>query len=156
MPWNRQTQDGRLYLRDEELDAGAGLVLFAQKRLADAASEAIGTADLNRGEADLLLAIRADPGRTVTEMRRRLGMTVPTFARLLGQIDKQDLIEKARTGKDARTRLLYLSVKGKKLTEPVAEAMRHALRAAFRAAGAEHVAGMRAVLTALTEASGDE
>jgi DNA-binding MarR family transcriptional regulator len=106
-------------------------------------------ASLNRGGFDLLMGIRAQSGLTGREMRERLAMTVPTFARLLGELDQRGLISKTRSQKDARAQLLYLSVAGAQLSDPIARAMRDALREAYRAAGAEHVTGARAVLEAI-------
>lgn len=143
--------EGRLFLRDEELDDGAALILAGQKRLMASAQKAMEAADLNQGAFDLLMGIRAKPGLTVSQMRERLAMTVPTFARLLGQLDKRDLIAKTRSGRDARARLLNLSPAGKALADPIADVLREALRSAYRKAGAENVAGARAVLEALSE-----
>lgn len=142
--------DGRLFLRDEELDSGAALILLAEKSLVAAADTAMSEAGLSRGEFDVLMNIRAQPGLAVSEIRARLGMTVPTFARLLGQLDQRNLIDKTRSGRDARARLLHLSADGKALAEPIAEALRRVLRPAFREAGAEQVAGARSLLEALT------
>lgn len=141
--------DARLFLRDEELDRGAALLLMAEKALMSATARAMSEASLNRGEFDILLAIRARPGLSVTVLRRKLGMTVPTFARLLGRLDVRDLIAKAQGHEDARRRHLFLNDAGKALVEPLAMALRDALRAAYRTAGAEQVAGAMALLDAL-------
>lgn len=140
---------GRLFLRDEELDAGAGLILAAEKRLSAVADEAILAAGLSRGGFDILMGVRVQPGLTGRVMRERLAMTVPTFARLLGDLSKRGLIKKSRSGKDGRAQLLYLSEAGEAMAGPIAAAMRDALREAYRAAGAEHVGGARAVLEAI-------
>lgn len=152
---NTRPMDGRLFLRDEELDAGVALILFAQKQLNRAVSQAAFQSGVSRGEAELLIAIRTKPGLTVTKMRERLAMTVPTFARVLGQIDKKALVEKHRSDRDARARLLYLNEDGLALTAPLVEAVRQALRIAYRDAGADQVAGMRAVLTSLVDGAGN-
>lgn len=145
---------GRLYLRDEELDAGAGLILAAEKRLSGVAEAAMQAAGLNRGGFDLVMGIRAEPGLTGRAMRERLAMTVPTFARLLGELAGRDLIKKTRSIQDGRAQLLYLSEAGEALAEPIAEAMREALRMAYRSVGAEHVGGARAVLEAIVKGDG--
>lgn len=139
-----------MFLRDDELDHGAALIFAAEKHLAAAAETAMAEAGLSRGAFDLLMGVRARPGLSVSQLRTNLTMTVPTFARLLGQLDKRGLVKKKRAGDDARARLLFLSEAGESLASPIAEALREALRPAFRSAGAEHVAGARAVLDALT------
>lgn len=147
--------EGRLFLHDDELDAGAALVLALEKRLQAATEAAMARALVNRAECELLMAVRAFPGLTVSQMRERLAMTVPTFARLLGGLDRRGLIVKGRAGRDGRARTLSLSEAGKMLTAPIAQALRDVLRPAFRTAGAENVAGWRAVLQELMEAGHD-
>lgn len=148
--------EGRLFLRDEELDAGAALILGAEKRLVQASQRAMEAAGLNRGAFDVLMGIRAAPGLTVSQMRERLAMTVPTFARILGQLDQQGLIEKRRPDRDARARALVLSADGKACVDPIAADLRKVLRRAYKAAGAEHVAGARAVLEAVAAREGSD
>lgn len=147
---NLGAMEGRLFLRDDELDHGAALIFAAEKHLAAAADAAMQQAELSRGAFDLLMGVRAWPGLSVSQLREHLCMTVPTFARLLGQLDKRGLVKKQRAGSDARARLLSLSEAGEALATPLAESLREALRPAFRSVGAEHVAGARAVLGALT------
>lgn len=141
--------EGRLFLREEELDAGVALILSAEKYLYNAAQSAMSTASLSRSGFDVLMGLRVSPGLTVGEMRARLAMTVPTFARILGQLDQQGLIGKARPDRDGRARALYLSPKGKELIDPIAADLRDVLREAYRKVGPEQVTGARAVLQAI-------
>lgn len=120
--------------------------MAGERRLAHAMAAAMTAAGLNRSACDILLSIRADPGLGVAEHRARLGMTVPTFARLLGQLDRRGLIDKRPGGQDARRRQLRLSAAGRALVEPVAAALRDALRPAYRQSGADEVAGALGLL----------
>lgn len=144
-----RSQDARLFLRDEELERAVGLLMTSERRLNAAAHDARKAAGLNPAAFQAMMAIRADPGLSVTALRRHLGATVPTMARTLGALDKAGLIERPRSHSDGRKRRLVLSASGQKLTEPATTAMRDVLRAAFRQAGAEKVAGALAVLEAL-------
>ncbi|MEM1151221.1 MAG: helix-turn-helix domain-containing protein, partial [Pseudomonadota bacterium] len=101
--------DMRLYLRDEELDRGAGLILLGERALSAAAESARKQARLSRSEMQVLLAISQFPGQDVAGLRGRLAMTVPTCARLLGELDKRGLIERQLDGSDRRRRALMLS-----------------------------------------------
>lgn len=143
--------DTRLYLREEELDRGVGLLLAAERRLAEAGEAARRAADLSRGDLQILLALRYRPGQSVSELRTRLGATTPTLARLLAGLDRRGLIRRDAARSDARRRELTLTAQGEALTAPVAAAMRDALRAAYRDAGPQQVAGARAVLDALVK-----
>ena len=98
----------------------------------------------------LMVTIRFQPGLTVSELRDATGATTPTLARLLGELDKRQLIHKKTGGRDARRRRLSLSEEGNKLIGPLILDLRSAMREAYREAGASAVAGTRSVLEALT------
>lgn len=141
--------DARLFLRDEELDNGVGLVLASERALVRASETTRRAAGLSRPELQVLLAIRYQPGLDVSTLRQRLSATVPTLARLLAKLDQRGLVERDAKGEDRRRRQLRLSAAGETLTDPIAAAMRAKLRAAFREAGMEQVAGARTLLDVL-------
>jgi DNA-binding MarR family transcriptional regulator len=143
--------DPRLFLMDQELDRGVGLLLAGGRELMSAAESARRKAGLSKPEMQILIAIRYQPGQTVSEMRESLGMTVPTFARLIGGLDARGLIEREREERDGRRRTLVLSDAGVTLTTPIVIVLRERLRLAFRAAGPDSVAGMRLALEALSK-----
>ena len=151
-PQSLPAADTRLYLRDEELDRGVGLILTSERALAAAAERGRKSAGLSRSELQALMAIRHMPGLDVSGLRTRLSTTVPTCARLLAGLDARGLIlREAAGGGDRRRRKLTLSPEGEALVDPIAEEMRSALREAYRKVGAESVAGARALLEAFAE-----
>ncbi len=155
-PQPRPTE-GRLFLRDEELETGVGLVLFAEKRLMRAVQPFLEGQDLNRPAFEVLVAIATAPDQTIQHMRERLDMTVPTFARIIGQLDRQGLIAKGKSLQDGRARTLTLSAAGQRLMRPVIAKLRDIMRAAYRQVGAEQVVGAKAVLEAvMTHGESDE
>lgn len=139
----------RLYLRDEELDRGAGLILLGERALSAAAEAARKQSGMSRGEMQVLVAISQFPAQDVSRLRDRLAMTVPTCARLLGELDRRGLIERQPGGDDRRKRALRLSPNGEAMLEPVLASMRAALREAYKSAGPEAVAGARSLLEAM-------
>ena len=143
--------DPRLFLMDQELDRGVGLLMAGGRELMSAAETARRKAGLSKPEMQILISIRYEPGRTVSEMRDSLGMTVPTFARLIGGLDTRGLIAREREERDGRRRTLVLSDAGVTLTTPIAIVLRERLRLAFRAAGPDAVAGMRLALEGLAK-----
>ena len=142
--------DPRLFLRDEELDHGVALILAGERALLQAAESSKKSAAVNATELRALMAIRANPGLTVSELRATIGATIPTMARILGKLDERGLVRRKKSGQDGRKRKLELSLAGEAVCEPIAIAMRDALRIAYRSAGSDQVAGARAVLEALT------
>ncbi len=142
--------DPRLFLRDEELDYGIALLLAGERALMKAASEISRDFDLPQLAARVLITIRFQPGQSVTALRQQLHTTTPTLARILGDLDQRGLIERRQSEHgDRRTRCLFLSHQGKRVTDPATLAMRDRLRRAYRAAGSGAVSGVRAVLEAL-------
>ena len=143
--------DPRLFLRDEELDYGIALLLAGERALMKAASEISRDFELPQLAARILITIRFQPGQTITALRQQLHTTTPTLARILGDLDQRGLIEWRQSEHgDRRTRGLFLSHQGKRVTDPATLAMRDRLRSAYRAAGSGAVSGVRAVLEALT------
>ena len=145
-----QQFDPRLFLRDEELDYGIALLLAGERVLMKQATDLAGDANLPPLGARILIAIRFEPGQSVTALRARLDATTPTLARLLGELDQRGLIERRKSRQDGRQRALHLTTEGKRLTDPATIAMRNTLRTAYRRAGANAVAGARTVLEALS------
>jgi DNA-binding MarR family transcriptional regulator len=78
-----------------------------------------------------------------------LGVTKQSLNRVLRGLVKDGLVE-ARVGdKDRRERHLYLTDEGALLEQTLSDAQRARMRAAFRDAGPEAVAGFRTVLEAM-------
>ena len=116
----------------------------------EAAGEISREFDLPQLAARVLITIRFQPGQTVTELREQLHATTPTLARILGDLDERGFIERRQSAQgDRRTRHLFLSHEGKRVTDPATLNMREKLRTAYRAAGSGAVSGVRAVLEAL-------
>ena len=143
--------DPRLFLVDQELDRGIGLLLAGGAELTRAAEQARHKAGLSKPEMQILMAIRYQPGQTVSDLREALNMTVPTFARILGQLDARDLILREKEVSDARRRALFLSEAGTRLTTDIAVTLRDRLRQAYKQAGPDAVEGVRRVLEALVK-----
>ncbi|MEL7040022.1 MAG: helix-turn-helix domain-containing protein [Pseudomonadota bacterium] len=142
--------DPRLFLKDEELDYGIALLLAGERALMKAAGEIASDMDMPALSARTLIAIRFQPGESVNQLRDQLNATTPTFARIIADLDQRGLVERRRSERgDRRTRRLYLSHEGKRVTDAATIAMRDRLRQAYRAAGSSAVGGARLVLEAL-------
>ncbi|MEL6828768.1 MAG: MarR family transcriptional regulator [Pseudomonadota bacterium] len=143
--------DPRLFLRDEELDYGIGLILSGERRLLTEALDHCAPEGLPPLAIRILLTARFQPGQTVSALRTQLGATVPTLARVLGELDQRGYIERRANHADGRAKRVYLTVEGKRLTDQATIAMRDLLRNAYRRAGATAVSGARTVLQALSQ-----
>ncbi len=142
--------DPRLFLRDEELDYGIALILSGERVLMREAGNLAAAHAMPPLAARVMIAARFQSGQSVSQIRKRLDATVPTMARILSDLDTRGLIERRVSRADGRQRTIYLTTEGKRMTDQAAISMRDTLRAAYRKAGANAVAGTRAVLEALS------
>ena len=140
----------RLFLRDEELDYGIALLLAGERALMKASGEIARDFSLPSLAARVLITVRFQPGQSVNTLREQLDATTPTFARIIADLEKRGLLERRQSAQgDRRTRKLFLSHEGKRVTDPATIAMRDRLRQAYRTAGSGAVGGARSVLEAL-------
>ena len=90
-------------------------------------------------------------GTTVNNLLATLGVTKQSLNRVLRGLIADGLVE-ARVGRtDRRERNLFLTDAGQELERKLAEVQRVRMRAAYRAAGPQAVAGFRQVLEAMMD-----
>lgn len=146
--------DGRLYLRDQDLDQGAALIRAAARRLAHLAQSAVVSGaespELSAPELDILMEVFDRGGLDVTELRERLDSPKQSMARHLNELEERGLIGRAPSARDRRRRLVTLTDAGQRFAARATELRRLALREAFLSAGPEAVTGARRVLSELT------
>lgn len=125
-------------------------MLTAERILKREAGDLINASALSGLAVEILLIIRFSPGLGLSVLRQQLDASTATLARTLAELDKQGLLERRKNETDGRSKRLFLTVEGKRLTDPATIAMRNILRGAYRRAGVSAVVGTRAVLQALT------
>jgi DNA-binding MarR family transcriptional regulator len=142
--------DGRLYLRDQDLDQGAALIRAAARRLAQLAEAAGGSPALSAPELDILLEIHDRGPTDVTELRRRLAAPKQSMARNLNTLESVGMVARETSQQDRRRRLVNLTPEGMAFARRATERRREALRMAFLSAGPDAVTGARRVLSELS------
>lgn len=80
-----------------------------------------------------------------------LGVTKQSLNRVLRTLVEDGLIESRVGTRDKRERHLHLTAEGETLERQLSDAQRARMRAAYRAAGPEAVAGFREVLEAMMD-----
>ena len=140
-----------LFLTDEQLRQGIEAMFFAYRGF---------TADPDRILADLAYGrahhravhfINRAPGTTVNNLLAILGVTKQSLNRVLRTLIEDGLVDSRVGTSDKRERHLYLTEQGKALEGRLSDAQRVRMRAAFRDAGPEAVAGFRQVLEAMMD-----
>jgi DNA-binding MarR family transcriptional regulator len=143
--------DNRLFLTDENLRKGIEAMFFAYRGFTSDPDRILQDMDYGRAHHRAVHFIHRAPGTTVGNLLDILGVTKQSLNRVLRSLFEDGLVE-ARVGrKDRRERHLYLTEKGAALERSLSDAQRARMRAAYRQAGPEAVAGFRTVLEAMMD-----
>jgi DNA-binding MarR family transcriptional regulator len=148
--------EGRLYLKEDELDRAVDLVFVAARRFWKVAEDALDAHDLGPAHYRALAAIRREEGLAVTDLQNRLGVRKQSLARVLNELEKAGLVQREPGKDDRRQRLLTLTEAGRDAEREASAVLRERLGQVFRAAGADAVAGARVILAALAAGSETE
>jgi DNA-binding MarR family transcriptional regulator len=147
--------DGRLYLRDQDLNEGAAVIRAAARKLSQLVESVGAAANLSAPELDVLQEIFDQGPLDVGELRTRLGAPKQSLARNLNQLEARNLVKRETDPEDRRRRLVKLTSEGLTFTREATERRRTALRQAFLSAGPDAVTGARRVLSELLRVRGE-
>ncbi len=140
-----------LFLTDEQIRQGIEAVYFAYRGLTSEPDRILATMAYGRAHHRAIHFINRAPGTTVTNLLEILGVTKQSLNRVLRTLIEDGLVE-SRVGKvDKRERNLFLTETGTALEARLSDAQRTRMRAAYRDAGPEDVAGFRRVLEAMMD-----
>ena len=139
--------DGRLYLRDQDLNEGAALIRAAARRLAQLAESAGAAASISAPEMDVLQEVFDLGPMDVGDLRARLAAPKQSLAR--------GFVTRETDPADRRRRLVTLTATGLTFARDATERRRAALRQAFLSAGPDAVTGARRVLSDVARARGE-
>ncbi|MBT9383931.1 MarR family transcriptional regulator [Pseudooceanicola sp. CBS1P-1] len=146
-----QVGDSLLFLTDEQLRQGIEAVFFAYQGFTAAPDLVLEGTQYGRAHHRALHFIARAEGMKVTRLLTILGVTKQSLNRVLRTLIEDGLVE-SRVGRaDKRERHLFLTPEGAALESRLSGAQRKRMRAAYRQAGPEAVAGFRQVLEALMD-----
>lgn len=135
-----------LFLRDEEIRQAMELLFYAYRDFTGEPDAILARYTFGRAHHRVIYFVGRNPGITVSALLAILKITKQSLSRVLGQLLREGFIVQKTDDQDRRRRLLYLTSKGADLERLLTEKQSARLAAAFRDAGAEAVAGFRAVL----------
>jgi DNA-binding MarR family transcriptional regulator len=147
-----QGSESLLFLTDEQLRKGIEAMFFAYRGFTADPDRILDHYDYGRAHHRALHFINRFPGTTVNNLLTILGVTKQSLNRVLRTLIGDGLVESRVGTKDKRERHLYLTDRGADLERELSEAQRRRMRAAYRKAGPEAVAGFRQVLEAMMDA----
>lgn len=140
-----------LFLTDEQLRKGIEAMFFAYRGFTADPDRILDHHGYGRAHHRAIHFINREPGLTVTTLLAVLGVTKQSLNRVLRTLIEDGLVESRIGKRDKRERHLYLTEAGGALERELSGAQRERMRAAYRAAGPQAVAGFRQVLEAMMD-----
>jgi DNA-binding MarR family transcriptional regulator len=138
----------RLYLREDELDAGLAMILEAGHVLKAQTQTTRDKYGLNWTQARALTAILKAP-QGVLALSVGLDITKQSAIKIAEELEQRGLAIRSDDPQDGRRRTLALTSEGVAIARDVSAAMRTLIARAYRQAGSDAVAGCDAVLNAI-------
>ena len=140
-----------LFLTDEQLRRGIEAMFFAYRGFTSDPDRILEKYGYGRAHHRAIHFINREQCLTVTTLLSVLCVTKQSLNRVLRTLIEDGLVE-SRVGKrDKRARHLYLTERGEALERELSGAQRERMRAAYRSAGPQAVAGFRQVLEAMMD-----
>ncbi|MBR9650294.1 MarR family winged helix-turn-helix transcriptional regulator [Thalassovita aquimarina] len=145
------TGENLLFLTDEQLRQGIEAMFFAYRGFTADPDRILAGMAYGRAHHRAIHFINRAPGTTVNNLLILLGVTKQSLNRVLRTLIEDGLVESRVGTADKRERHLYLTEAGEELEHKLSDAQRARMRAAYRAAGPQAVAGFRQVLEAMMD-----
>ncbi len=140
-----------LFLTDEQLRKGIEAMFFAYRGFTADPDRILLVHDFGRAHHRAIHFIHRTPGTTVNNLLAILGVTKQSLNRVLRSLIEGGLVESRVGRRDRRERNLVLTAAGAELERELSQAQRARMRAAYRVAGPQAVAGFRQVLEAMMD-----
>ncbi|MCB1397198.1 MAG: MarR family transcriptional regulator [Rhodobacteraceae bacterium] len=153
MAENTTGSESLLFLTDEQLRKGIEAMYFAYRGFTQDPDKILENYDYGRAHHRALHFINRSSGTTVNNLLSVLGVTKQSLNRVLRKLIEDGLVDSRVGQRDRRERHLSLTDKGIELERKLSDAQRARMRAAYRAAGPQAVAGFRQVLEAMMDDS---
>jgi DNA-binding MarR family transcriptional regulator len=145
------TGENLLFLTDEQLRQGIEAMFFAYRGFTADPDRILTGMAYGRAHHRAIHFINRAPGTTVNNLLILLGVTKQSLNRVLRTLIEDGLVESRVGVSDKRERNLYLTDAGQELERKLSDAQRARMRAAYRVAGPQAVAGFRQVLEAMMD-----
>ncbi|MCY4336608.1 MAG: MarR family transcriptional regulator [Litoreibacter sp.] len=142
----RPGAENLLFLTDDQLRRGIEAMFFAYRGFTADPDRILAEKSYGRAHHRALHFIHRSPATTVNNLLDILGVTKQSLNRVLRTLIDDGLVESKVGQKDRRERHLFLTDAGRDLERVLSEAQRKRMRAAYREAGPEAVAGFQQVL----------
>ncbi|WGH77390.1 MarR family winged helix-turn-helix transcriptional regulator [Jannaschia ovalis] len=143
---DRIDSENLLFLTDEQLRRAIEAMFFAYRGFTADPDRILAGKGYGRAHHRAIHFIHRMPGTTVNNLLSILGVTKQSLNRVLRTLVEDGLVDSRVGERDRRERHLHLTPEGAALERELSDAQRTRMRAAFREAGPQAVAGFRQVL----------
>ncbi len=150
-PSSPSSGEALLFLTDEQLRQGIEAMFFAYRGFTADPDRILADMAYGRAHHRAIHFIGRSPETTVTNLLNILGVTKQSLNRVLRTLIADGLVQSKVGRQDKRERHLTLTQAGRQLEQTLSDAQRTRMRAAFREAGPDAVAGFRTVLEAMMD-----
>ena len=140
-----------LFLTDAQLRKGIEAMFFAYRGFTSDPDRILADLAYGRAHHRATHFIHRSPGTTVNNLLAILGVTKQSLNRVLRALVEDGLVRSEVGKRDKRERHLFLTGAGEDLERKLSDAQRDRMRAAYRSAGPDAVAGFRQVLEAMMD-----
>jgi len=140
-----------LFLTDEQLRKGIEAMFFAYRGFTADPDRLLAERGYGRAHHRAVHFIHRMPGTTVNNLLALLGVTKQSLNRVLRTLIEDGLVASSVGREDRRERHLRLTEAGEAFEAALSALQRDRMRAAYRRAGPEAVAGFRQVLEAMMD-----
>jgi len=140
-----------LFLTDAQLRKGIEAMFYAYRGFTADPDRILARHGYGRAHHRAVHFINRWPGTTVNNLLNILGVTKQSLNRVLRTLIDDGLVESRVGTRDKRERHLFLTEAGATLEQALSDAQRTRMRAAYRRAGPQAVAGFRQVLEAMMD-----
>ena len=136
---------------EERLRQGIELMFYAYRDFTFESDQQLKRYNLGRAHHRALYFIGRHPGHTFSHLLSILKVTKQSVSRVLRDLLERGYVERRRSSRDRRERLLWLTDKGQKLERDLTDRQSQRFARAYRETGAEAVEGFRKALLGLLD-----
>ncbi|MHC8510412.1 MAG: MarR family winged helix-turn-helix transcriptional regulator [Rhodospirillales bacterium] len=140
-----------LFLRESELRQSMELLFFGYRDFTGDADRILAGYGFGRAHHRVIYFVGANPGVTVGQLLEILRITKQSLSRVLGVLIEQGFVRQDSDAEDRRRRRLTLTEKGRGLERELTAVQTRRIARACREAGADAVAGFRAVMRGIID-----
>jgi DNA-binding MarR family transcriptional regulator len=135
-----------LYLRENNIKEIIELMLEAYTNSYSDPYDILKKNSFGKAHHRLICTVDTHPGIKVAELIKKLKITKQSLSRVLQELIKKEIITQSKGDKDGRQRLLYLTDKGKKISNEIFDKQKKRILEAFKESDSNEVLNFKKVL----------